>query len=509
MRYCQNCGQKIDEGADFCSRCGARVNLKGPRKQNNNKSGKALPPLLPVLLGFIALIAALFIVFVVYDPTFGPKRKGEGTGSANTAQEQQPADPNENGTPAVGKGELSDKDAGIYRMIAENLFYKYGKLRTSRWLSGMEESNTASLEVRGVCYLRLLDFDNDGDLELYAVCKNEEEESYRGLVYSVENGTTPIFDAPVNSNLGLWVRKIDLVRKGDQQFFVYVRNYEDGRGGKMVDQVFGYDPDDPGSFTYTRASSSREIHGNDGTWYPEFMIWDDAAGGEWTKYDTDEFERIEEEWWSDAEVETSLTVCSADGQVDRERMTALMKETMKTLTGEENYEVEDPTPVETGTESKEDKPGTESEEAAAEQEKEPVAEQEEEPAAEQEEESAAEQKEEEPVAEQKEESAVEQKEESAAEQPSSSDEHSPFYGIWCRATKNRSVAEDAASEMEEKGLPAEIFVSSDWSNMNSEMWYVISAGTYETKAEAESMLPHVQDYYPSAFIKYSGAWIGK
>ena len=277
----------------------------------------------------------------------------------------------------------------------------------------------------------------------------------------------------------------------------------------MVDQVFGYDPDDPGSFTYTRASSSREIHGNDGTWYPEFMIWDDAAGGEWTKYDTDEFERIEEEWWSDAEVETSLTVCSADGQVDRERMTALMKETMKTLTGEENYEVEDPTPVETGTESKEDKPGTESEEAAAEQEKEPVAEQEEEPAAEQEEESAAEQKEEEPVAEQKEESAVEQKEESAAEQPSSSDEHSPFYGIWCRATKNRSVAEDAASEMEEKGLPAEIFVSSDWSNMNSEMWYVISAGTYETKAEAESMLPHVQDYYPSAFIKYSGAWIGK
>ena len=145
MRYCQNCGQKIDEGADFCSRCGARVNLKGPRKQNNNKSGKALPPLLPVLLGFIALIAALFIVFVVYDPTFGPKRKGEGTGSANTVQEQQPADPNENGTPAVGKGELSDKDAGIYRMIAENLFYKYGKLRTSRWLSGMEESNTASL----------------------------------------------------------------------------------------------------------------------------------------------------------------------------------------------------------------------------------------------------------------------------------------------------------------------------------------------------------------------------
>ena len=332
----------------------------------------------------------------------------------------------------------------------------------------MEESNTASLEVRGVCYLRLLDFDNDGDLELYAVCKNEEEESYRGLVYSVENGTTPIFDAPVNSNMGLWVRKINLVRKGDQQYLVYVRNDEDGRGGKMVDQVFGYDPDDPGSFTYTRISSSREVLGNDGTWYPECMIRDDAAGGEWTKYDPDEFERIEEEWWSDAEVETSLTVCSADGQVDRERMTALMKETMKTLTGEENYEVEDPTPVETGTESKEDKPGTESEEAAS-----------------------------------------EQKEESAAEQPSSSDEHSPFYGIWCRATKNRSVAEDAASEMEEKGLPAEIFVSSDWSNMNSEMWYVISAGTYETKAEAESMLPHVQDYYPSAFIKYSGAWIGK
>ena len=53
----------------------------------------------------------------------------------------------------------------------------------------------------------------------------------------------------------------------------------------------------------------------------------------------------------------------------------------------------------------------------------------------------------------------------------------------------------------------EIFISSDWSNLNSERWYVITAGKYDTREEAEQALPGVQNYYENAFIKYTGEWI--
>ena len=87
------------------------------------------------------------------------------------------------------------------------------------------------------------------------------------------------------------------------------------------------------------------------------------------------------------------------------------------------------------------------------------------------------------------------------------DQHSPFYGIWCAAFKEEDGAVRTVSDMEKYGLPAEIFISSDWSNLNSERWYVITAGKYDTREEAEQALPGVQNYYENAFIKYTGEWI--
>lgn len=63
--------------------------------------------------------------------------------------------------------------------------------------------------------------------------------------------------------------------------------------------------------------------------------------------------------------------------------------------------------------------------------------------------------------------------------------------------------------MRDEGLPAEIFITTDWSNLNTEKWYVISAGVYETKQEAENMLSRAKDYNSGSYIKYSGEWIGE
>ena len=83
-----------------------------------------------------------------------------------------------------------------------------------------------------------------------------------------------------------------------------------------------------------------------------------------------------------------------------------------------------------------------------------------------------------------------------------------FYGIWCSAFKDLNDAEKAASKMEADGLEARIFITTEWSDLNSEKWYVLSAGIYDSQADAEDELPYVQQFYPKAYIKYSGDYIG-
>lgn len=58
------------------------------------------------------------------------------------------------------------------------------------------------------------------------------------------------------------------------------------------------------------------------------------------------------------------------------------------------------------------------------------------------------------------------------------------------------------------GFDAQVFVITDWSNLNTEKWYVITAGTYGTEEAASAVLPDVQRVCSNAYIKYSGNWQG-
>lgn len=58
------------------------------------------------------------------------------------------------------------------------------------------------------------------------------------------------------------------------------------------------------------------------------------------------------------------------------------------------------------------------------------------------------------------------------------------------------------------GFDAQVFVTTDWSNLNTEKWYVITAGIYGTKEAASAVLPDVQRVCSDAYIKYSGNWQG-
>lgn len=80
-----------------------------------------------------------------------------------------------------------------------------------------------------------------------------------------------------------------------------------------------------------------------------------------------------------------------------------------------------------------------------------------------------------------------------------------FYGIWVGAFKNEENAEAQLAEAKSKGFPAEIFITTDWENLNPEPFYVVTAGVYETQTEAERYLTMAQDHIiPDAYVKYSG-----
>lgn len=84
----------------------------------------------------------------------------------------------------------------------------------------------------------------------------------------------------------------------------------------------------------------------------------------------------------------------------------------------------------------------------------------------------------------------------------------PFYGIWCGAAKTEAEAQKQVKKIRENGFDAQVFVTTDWSNLNTEKWYVITAGTYGTEKAASAVLPDVQRVCSDAYIKYSGNWQG-
>lgn len=86
--------------------------------------------------------------------------------------------------------------------------------------------------------------------------------------------------------------------------------------------------------------------------------------------------------------------------------------------------------------------------------------------------------------------------------------NSPFYGIWCYGTKEEGEANFYAESLKASGFDARVFVTTDWSNLNTEKFYVVTAGVYPTESDANASLASVQNVYPDAYVKYSGDFQG-
>ena len=83
-----------------------------------------------------------------------------------------------------------------------------------------------------------------------------------------------------------------------------------------------------------------------------------------------------------------------------------------------------------------------------------------------------------------------------------------FYGIWCAADKTYDGVQETLYPLQQAGFTAEILVTTDWSNLNPEPWYVVTAGRYETEESANAVLSAVKQVYPDAYVKWSGNYNG-
>ncbi len=80
-----------------------------------------------------------------------------------------------------------------------------------------------------------------------------------------------------------------------------------------------------------------------------------------------------------------------------------------------------------------------------------------------------------------------------------------FYGIWIGAWSNESSAYEQASQATAAGYDGQVFMTTDWENLNPNPYYVVTAGTYSSQSEAEAYLSGVQNnVMPDAYIKYTG-----
>ena len=86
--------------------------------------------------------------------------------------------------------------------------------------------------------------------------------------------------------------------------------------------------------------------------------------------------------------------------------------------------------------------------------------------------------------------------------------NTPFYGIWCYGSKGEEESISYAETLKNSGFDAKVFVTTDWSNLNTEKFYVVTVGVYTTGDEANSSLASVQSVCSEAYVKYSGDFQG-
>ena len=83
----------------------------------------------------------------------------------------------------------------------------------------------------------------------------------------------------------------------------------------------------------------------------------------------------------------------------------------------------------------------------------------------------------------------------------------PFWGVWIGAFNQRQNALERAAQARDLGFSnVRVEFSGNWTELNQAGYYVVSAGAYSSKAEAERVLSSARQYFSDAYVKYTGTY---
>ena len=169
-------------------------------------------------------------------------KKKESEEDRKAGQESNKTEKVENKKVYLGNKETVPADPDqTYSTVIDGLENEYGPLTLKIHDEPLDQyANGAEymVETYGLCYLSLIDFDNDGTKELLAVAKHENDSDYTVMVYAEKDGhaeqvasTTKLTDAARDGNY------LCLLKDGNQNTYLDRTQW----GGEwLYDEIYGY-----------------------------------------------------------------------------------------------------------------------------------------------------------------------------------------------------------------------------------------------------------------------------
>ena len=188
--YCEKCGGQIGDDAVFCPYCGNKITpmhnksgFSADYQIHYNTPGHSISSgsiirMLAVFALAIAVGVMSVLVFIKYkNPGDAPKDRNQGNETKEYSGPGQNTD--------TGLNSIS-----LYGEVIDKLEAEYGPLDIYAYeLSNRPDYESGCVEADGLCYLELIDFNDDGVRELLAVAKHREDEEYTVFIYTIEDGS--------------------------------------------------------------------------------------------------------------------------------------------------------------------------------------------------------------------------------------------------------------------------------------------------------------------------------
>lgn len=166
MKYCPECGNKLDGGEKFCPECGQSLkkNVERKTEANDEQGSKELPAskIFGILAGLIVVVFIILAMSGVFESTEAPPTNNNTT-NTNVAEHNHPTDPSQVPDIAKIQGMLAE-DPGNAALLLQyaNLLNDHGFFIKAieayeNYLQIMPDVPEAIIDM-GVCYFELRNF---------------------------------------------------------------------------------------------------------------------------------------------------------------------------------------------------------------------------------------------------------------------------------------------------------------------------------------------------------------